>query len=51
MDSVILKELYESAKGMYEAGTMSKEVYTKFKDLYEVSLSERSGNKVPKKSN
>ena len=50
MDSRILKEIYETAKGMYEAGTMRKEVYTKFKDIYEADLSETSGNKVPNKS-
>ena len=46
MDSKILKELYESAEGMYQAGTMPRDVYLKFKDLYE---SQKTGNKVCKK--
>ena len=50
MDSRILKEIYESAKGMYEAGTMSREVYLNFKDIYEADKLERSGNKVPRKT-
>jgi hypothetical protein len=50
MDSRILKELHESALGMYEAGTMSEQVYLKFKNLYEADLAETSGNKDPKKS-
>ena len=50
MDSRILKELHESALGMHNAGTMSEEVYLKFKNLYEAKLSETSGNKHPKKS-
>ena len=50
MDSRILKEIYETAKGMYEAGTMRKEVYTKFKDIYEDFLSETCVNKFQNKS-
>jgi len=50
MDSRILKELHESALGMHKAGTMSEVVYLKFKNLYEASLEETSGNKVPKKA-
>lgn len=50
MDSRILKEIYESAKGMYECGTMSKEVYLNFKNIYEADKLERSGNKVPRKT-
>ncbi len=49
MDSRILKELHESAKGMYECGTMSREVYMNFKRLYEAKEQEISGNKVPRK--
>ncbi len=47
MDSKILKDMYETAKGMYKAGTMPRSVYLNFKHVYE---SNRSGNKVSKKS-
>jgi hypothetical protein len=51
MDSKILKDLHETAKSMYECGTMSKQVYMNFKRLYEAKEQERtSGNKVSKKS-
>ncbi len=51
MDSRILKEIHESAKGMYECGTMSKQVYMNFKRLCEAKEQEEtSGNKVPRKT-
>ncbi len=50
MDSRVLKELHETALGMYKAGTMSREVYLNFKDIYEADKLERSGNKVPRKT-
>ena len=50
MDSKILKELHETAIGMYECGTMSKQVYLNFKRLYEAKEQETSGNKVPRKT-
>jgi hypothetical protein len=45
--SRILKEMYETAKGMYKCRTMSREEYLIFKSLCAVK---RSGNKHPKKS-
>ncbi len=51
MSSRILRELHETAKGMYECGSMSKQVYLNFKRIYEASLQEEtSGNKVPRKT-
>lgn len=50
MDSRILKELHETALGMYRIGTMPKHVYLKFKNLYEADISETTENKVSKKS-
>lgn len=47
MDSKILKDMYETAKGMYLAGTMPRHVYLNFKQMYE---SQKTGNKVLKKS-
>ena len=47
MDSKILKDMYETAKGMYKAGTMPRNVYLNFKQIYE---SQKTGNKVSKKS-
>jgi hypothetical protein len=47
MDSKILKDMYESAKGMYLAGTMPRHVYLNFKQMYE---SQKTGNKDSKKS-
>ena len=50
MDSRILKELHETALKMHRAGTMPKNVYLKFKNLYEANKSETTENKVSKKS-
>lgn len=50
MDSKILKEIHETALGMYKCGTMSKQVYLTFKDIYEAAKSETTENKVSKKS-
>ena len=52
MSSRILREIHETAKGMYECGTMSKQVYMNFKRLYEAKEQEEetSGNKVPRKT-
>ena len=46
MDSRILKDIHETAKGMYKAGTMPRDVYLNFKQMYE---SQKTGNKVLKK--
>lgn len=50
MDSKILKTLHEIALGMYKAGTINKQVYLKFKNMYDADKSETTENKVPKKS-
>jgi len=47
MTSKILKDMHETALGMYKCGTMDKQAYMNFKRLCEAK--ETSGNKVPRK--